>query len=70
VSDAKSIDYVKKHTPHYVHLREFYERVYGPPYGAAFRRAQHNFMRSLAGYSIMTYLLQVRRRGESDTCYM
>lgn len=62
VSDAKSIDYVKKHTPHYQSMREFYERVYGPSYSVPFRRAQHNFMRSLAAYSIFTHLLQVARQ--------
>lgn len=66
VADAKSIDHIKKRAPHFVSLREYYERVYGQPYSATFRRAQYNFMRSLAAYCIVTYLLQVKDRHNAN----
>lgn len=60
VADAKSIDHIKKRAPYFTHLREYYERIYGiAPYSRTFREAQKNFMRSLAGYCIVTYLMQV-----------
>lgn len=59
VADAKSIDHIKKRAPCFTTLREYFERVYGGPYSRTFREAQRNFMRSLAGYCIVTYLLQV-----------
>ena len=38
-------------------LRDFFNRVYPNP-----TSAKRNFMRSLAGYSVMTYFLQVKDR--------
>ena len=61
VADAKSVDHIKKRAPCFTTLREYFERVYGGPYSRTFREAQRNFMRSLAGYCIVTYLLQVRK---------
>ena len=63
VADAKSIDHIKKRAPCFTTLREYFERVYGGPYSRTFREAQRNFLRSLAGYCIVTYLLQVRACG-------
>lgn len=66
VADAKSIDHVKKRAPYFTDLREYYERIYGGPYSRTFREAQRNFMRSLAGYCICTYLLQVKDRHNAN----
>ena len=38
-------------------LRDFFNRAYPKP-----ATAKRNFMRSLAGYSVMTYFLQVKDR--------
>jgi len=37
-------------------------QTYGDPSSAKFARAQRNFAKSLAGYSLVTYLLQVKDR--------
>ena len=37
-------------------------QTYGDPGTAKFARAQRNFAKSLAGYSVVTYLLQIKDR--------
>ena len=37
-------------------------QTYGKPDSGRFARAQRNFIKSLAGYSIVTYLLQIKDR--------
>jgi hypothetical protein len=37
-------------------------KTYGDPDSAKFARAQRNFAKSLAGYSVVTYLLQIKDR--------
>ena len=37
-------------------------QTYGDPASAKFARAQRNFAKSLAGYSLVTYLLQIKDR--------
>ncbi|TFJ85191.1 hypothetical protein NSK_003614 [Nannochloropsis salina CCMP1776] len=66
VADAKSIDHIKKRAPHFTSLKEYYERIYGGLYSRTFREAQRNFMRSLAGYCVCTYLLQVKDRHNAN----
>ncbi|KAL5490504.1 PIK1 [Sanghuangporus weigelae] len=43
-------------------LLDHFTNSYGDPSSAKFARAQRNFVRSLAGYSIVTYLLQIKDR--------
>jgi phosphatidylinositol kinase/protein kinase (PI-3 family) len=43
-------------------LTSFFFQTYGDPSSAKFARAQRNFAKSLAGYSIITYLLQIKDR--------
>ncbi|PWY99187.1 hypothetical protein BCV70DRAFT_201393 [Testicularia cyperi] len=43
-------------------LYDHFVNVYGTPTGAAFGRAREKFMQSLAGYSIISYLLQIKDR--------
>ncbi|ODN77738.1 hypothetical protein L202_04877 [Cryptococcus amylolentus CBS 6039] len=46
----------------HVSLMDYYVNTYGKPDSGRFARAQRNFIRSLAGYSIITYLLQIKDR--------
>ncbi|KAI8393409.1 kinase-like domain-containing protein [Radiomyces spectabilis] len=43
-------------------LRDYFERTYGNPESDEFLKAQDAFMRSLAGYSIACYILQIKDR--------
>ncbi|KZT59008.1 kinase-like protein [Calocera cornea HHB12733] len=45
-----------------VSLMDHFVNSYGDPSSARFVRAQRNFIRSLAGYSVITYLLQIKDR--------
>ena len=42
-----------------VTLKEHFQQCFGLPYYMTYERAVKNFVRSLAGYSLVTYLLQV-----------
>jgi Phosphatidylinositol 3- and 4-kinase len=44
------------------HLYSTSPQAYGDPSSAKFARAQRNFAKSLAGYSVITYLLQIKDR--------
>ncbi|KAA1471153.1 kinase-like protein [Dentipellis sp. KUC8613] len=46
----------------HVSLMDHFKNTYGSPSSARFARAQRNFAKSLAGYSIVTYLLQIKDR--------
>lgn len=78
LSDAKSVDEVKKRTDGFVSLREYFERAYGSPntavqgapnshhYPLTFEKAQDNFLRSLVGYSLVCYILQIKDRHNAN----
>ena len=40
-------------------LKEYFEQAFGPSYSPMYAVALDNFVRSLAGYSLVTYILQV-----------
>ncbi|KAI8998542.1 kinase-like protein [Trametes punicea] len=46
----------------HVTLLDHFKNTYGDPSSAKFVRAQRNFAKSLAGYSLVTYLLQIKDR--------
>ncbi|KAF5365657.1 hypothetical protein D9758_003331 [Tetrapyrgos nigripes] len=46
----------------HVTLFDHFKNTYGDPSSAKFARAQKNFAKSLAGYSVVTYLLQIKDR--------
>lgn len=46
----------------HVALVDHFKNAYGDPMSAKFARAQKNFAKSLAGYSVVTYLLQIKDR--------
>ena len=64
LKDATSIDGLKKSDNYPVEkgLRGYFELAYGPPSGQDFKRAQNNFMHSLVGYSLVSYLLGLKDR--------
>lgn len=90
LSDAKSVDEVKKKTDGFTSLRDYFERAYGPPQargsqlqypsqsispgkpgscdgsGISFETAQDNFLRSLVGYSLVCYILQIKDRHNAN----
>lgn len=43
-------------------LYDYFVQTYGDPHLPRFRRARRNFMESLAGYAIVSYLLQIKDR--------
>ncbi|KAJ7097912.1 kinase-like protein [Mycena belliarum] len=71
ITDAVSIHSIKKSEYArrlaegrlgHVTLLDHFKSAYGDPSSAKFARAQRNFAKSLAGYSIVTYLLQIKDR--------
>jgi phosphatidylinositol 4-kinase len=62
IPDTVSLDVLRRCVPSYTSLLDFYERFYGDRSSEAFRAAKENFVKSLAGYSIICYLLQIKDR--------
>ncbi|ESK97006.1 phosphatidylinositol 4-kinase [Moniliophthora roreri MCA 2997] len=71
ITDAVSIHSIKKSEYArrlaegrlgHVTLLDHFKSTYGDPSSAKFARARRNFAKSLAGYSIVTYLLQIKDR--------
>lgn len=62
--DSTSIDSLKKSDlfPVSGSLREYFEMIYGKPDATPFKAAQRNFMLSLVGYSLVSYLLGLKDR--------
>lgn len=73
LADAKSVDEVKKETDGFTTLRDYFARAFGSPDqppasvdGLTFRQAQQNFLRSLVGYSLVCYILQIKDRHNAN----
>ena len=62
VPNAKSLDSVKKSTSNYFSLADFFRRRYGGASSVGFHRARRNFVQSVAAYSVVSYLLQLKDR--------
>jgi len=62
VPNALSVDSLKKDTPNFTTLANFFQQCYGPKGSAGYKKAQRNFVESMAGYSIVCYLLQIKDR--------
>jgi phosphatidylinositol 4-kinase B len=62
IPDAVSIHSLKKRTPNFVSLLDYFERAYGSTGSRSFRDAQRRFIRSMAGYSLVSYFLQIKDR--------
>lgn len=67
VEGAMSIDRIKKLRPDKaMSLPEYFTLHFGDSYSFIYAKAVHNFVRSLAGYSLITYLAQVRDRHNAN----
>jgi phosphatidylinositol 4-kinase len=58
VPDTQSLDGIKKNSRHYTNLLGFFKECWG----ACFEEAQKNFVESMAGYSLICYLLNIKDR--------
>lgn len=75
--DVKSIDEVKKAADGFTSLKDFFARAFGPaPWGpdaalpaggaVSLEKARDNFLRSLVGYSVVCYILQIKDRHNAN----
>ena len=66
IPDANSLDGLKKSKVYHGSLRKYFEHTYGyienQPETPAFRAAIENYISSMAGYSIVCYLLAIKDR--------
>jgi len=62
VPNAVSISRLKHAVTNFVSLRKFFEEFYGPIGSPGFQMAQKNFVESMAGYSLVSYFLQIKDR--------
>eukprot|EP00644_Phytophthora_capsici_P011395 jgi/Phyca11/508642/fgenesh2_kg.PHYCAscaffold_37_\ len=62
VPDTVSLDSLKRNDPGYTTLLDFYTRLHGDKETTGFSRAQRNFVESLAAYSIVCYVFQIKDR--------
>lgn len=62
IPDSVSVHSLKKRTPNFVSLLDYFERAFGPSGSDSFRAAQRRFIRSMAAYSLVTYFLQIKDR--------
>jgi phosphatidylinositol 4-kinase len=62
IPDTISISSLKSNDPNYVDLKTFFYNHFGPPGGDDHAQAKANFIESLAAYSIICYLLQIKDR--------
>jgi len=61
VLDTASLHQIKQKVPDFRNLDHYYKNVYNYP-SVEYQIAQQNFVESMAGYSILSYLLQIKDR--------
>merc|ERR1712013_750075 len=62
VPNSVSISRLKHSVTNFQSLRKFFEQFYGPVGSPGFTQAQRNFVESMAGYSLVSYFLQIKDR--------
>ena len=62
VPNSISIDSLKKKTEGFESLLQFFHDCWGPHESETFKTAQRNFTESMAAYSVVCYLLQIKDR--------
>ncbi|GLD99179.1 hypothetical protein PINS_up007897 [Pythium insidiosum] len=62
IPDTISIDSLKRNDREYTTLIDFFRRHFGDESSSEYRTARDNFVSSLAAYSIICYLLQIKDR--------
>lgn len=60
--DAKSIDSIKKDTPNVVTLQDYFIGRFGGRGSSGYKKAVKNFVQSMAGYAVVSYLLNIKDR--------
>lgn len=60
--DAKSIDSIKKDTPNVVTLQDYFIGRFGGRGSSGYKKAVKCFVQSMAGYSVVSYLLNIKDR--------
>ena len=62
ITDAVSLDSLKRRNPAHPTLPDLFTLLYGPPNSRKHRRATLNFCRSVAAWAVVCYLLQIKDR--------
>lgn len=62
VPDTISLDSLKRNDPDFTDLKNFFEQHFGPPGSDELADAKANFVESLAAYSVVCYLMQIKDR--------
>ena len=63
---TRSIDSIKKSCSTSASLLDYFEFCFGATFSPIFNNAVHNFVKSLVGYSLITYVLQVKDRHNAN----
>jgi len=62
IPDTISLDSLKRNDPSFTDLQDFFTRHFGPIGSNPYADAKANFVESLAGYSIVCFILQIKDR--------
>jgi phosphatidylinositol 4-kinase len=63
VPNSVSLDKLKKQ---HTNLLNFFMQTFGEPSEPSFKQAQQNFVKTMAGYSVVCYLLQLKDRHDGN----
>lgn len=66
VPDSVSISSLRRKVPEHPTLASFFGAAFGPPESKSFSAAQDSFVRSMAAYSVICYVLQIKDRHDGN----